>query len=284
MLSDGGTGVADPDRLDGGARAGLRAAAVAAIVGDLRAAGVVVDRRVVGRRAQLPDREGLAASEHVRGAAGRLVGAVSLAPGSGARRDRRDAGDALVEDATPVGFRSAAASDVGLAREINEDAFVERPEVGRLGGGRRARRAPRRRSRQPHGLRRAGGFGAGPELRGDDRSRPPAPAAGQRAPAPHGRHAPRSPIEAPAPSSCCWCAGMSCADPLGGRQPRLSMAIGPAGAADPRSQRWRTRTDSVAESNPMPSRGPSASSRRWRSICFATRCAPATDSCSARMA
>jgi serine/threonine protein phosphatase PrpC len=30
----------------------------------------------------------------------------------------------------PVGFRSAAASDVGLAREINEDAFVERPEVG----------------------------------------------------------------------------------------------------------------------------------------------------------
>ena len=35
-----------------------------------------------------------------------------------------------VEEAMPVGFRSAAASDVGLAREINEDAFVERPEVG----------------------------------------------------------------------------------------------------------------------------------------------------------
>jgi len=32
--------------------------------------------------------------------------------------------------AGPVGFRSAAASDVGLAREINEDAFIERPEVG----------------------------------------------------------------------------------------------------------------------------------------------------------
>jgi type VI secretion system protein ImpM len=30
----------------------------------------------------------------------------------------------------PVGFRSAAASDVGLARETNEDAFIERPEVG----------------------------------------------------------------------------------------------------------------------------------------------------------
>jgi type VI secretion system protein ImpM len=38
--------------------------------------------------------------------------------------------DMRVEDTTPVGFRSAAASDVGLAREINEDAFVERPEVG----------------------------------------------------------------------------------------------------------------------------------------------------------
>jgi type VI secretion system ImpM family protein len=37
----------------------------------------------------------------------------------------------LVEDGPPpAGFRSAAASDVGLAREINEDAFVERPEVG----------------------------------------------------------------------------------------------------------------------------------------------------------
>jgi type VI secretion system ImpM family protein len=34
------------------------------------------------------------------------------------------------EDATPVGFRSAAASDVGLSRKINEDAFVERPEIG----------------------------------------------------------------------------------------------------------------------------------------------------------
>jgi len=30
----------------------------------------------------------------------------------------------------PVGFRSAAASDVGLAREINEDAFIERADDG----------------------------------------------------------------------------------------------------------------------------------------------------------
>ena len=36
-------------------------------------------------------------------------------------------GDELV---APLGFRSVAASDVGLAREINEDAFVERSEIG----------------------------------------------------------------------------------------------------------------------------------------------------------
>ena len=36
-----------------------------------------------------------------------------------------------VEDgAPPDGFRSAAASDVGLAREINEDSFIERTELG----------------------------------------------------------------------------------------------------------------------------------------------------------
>ena len=65
----------------------------------------------------------------------------------------------------------------------------------RVGGGRRARRPSRRRSRQPHGLRCARGTGAGPELRGDDRRRAATPAAGQRAPAAHGttrRHACRS--------------------------------------------------------------------------------------------
>jgi type VI secretion system protein ImpM len=35
-----------------------------------------------------------------------------------------------IAEAPPDGFRSAAASDVGLAREINEDSFIERPEVG----------------------------------------------------------------------------------------------------------------------------------------------------------
>jgi len=35
-----------------------------------------------------------------------------------------------IEGEPPAGYRSAAASDVGLAREINEDSFIERPEVG----------------------------------------------------------------------------------------------------------------------------------------------------------
>jgi len=36
----------------------------------------------------------------------------------------------LVEDVTPPRFRSAAATDVGRVREINQDAFLERTEVG----------------------------------------------------------------------------------------------------------------------------------------------------------
>jgi type VI secretion system protein ImpM len=47
-----------------------------------------------------------------------------------ARVDANATLEMRVEDSTPVGFRSAAASDVGLSRKINEDAFVERPEIG----------------------------------------------------------------------------------------------------------------------------------------------------------
>jgi type VI secretion system ImpM family protein len=36
----------------------------------------------------------------------------------------------LVEDVSPPRFRSAAATDVGRVREVNQDAFVERVEVG----------------------------------------------------------------------------------------------------------------------------------------------------------
>jgi type VI secretion system protein ImpM len=38
--------------------------------------------------------------------------------------------EAPAAEAAPWRFRSAAATDVGLVREVNQDAFVERPEVG----------------------------------------------------------------------------------------------------------------------------------------------------------
>lgn len=39
-------------------------------------------------------------------------------------------GDTLIDDPTPPRYRSAAASDVGRSRSINQDAFLERPDVG----------------------------------------------------------------------------------------------------------------------------------------------------------
>ena len=38
--------------------------------------------------------------------------------------------DPLVDDPTPPRFRSAGASDVGLVRKVNQDAFLERSDVG----------------------------------------------------------------------------------------------------------------------------------------------------------
>lgn len=38
--------------------------------------------------------------------------------------------DALIADAIPLRVRSAAASDIGRARAMNQDAFVEQPELG----------------------------------------------------------------------------------------------------------------------------------------------------------
>ena len=47
-----------------------------------------------------------------------------------ARVDTNATLEMRVDLGAPVGFRSAAASDVGLSRKINEDAFIERPEIG----------------------------------------------------------------------------------------------------------------------------------------------------------
>jgi type VI secretion system ImpM family protein len=47
-----------------------------------------------------------------------------------ARIDTAATVEMRIEGAPPDGYRSAAASDVGLAREINEDSFIERPEAG----------------------------------------------------------------------------------------------------------------------------------------------------------
>ena len=47
-----------------------------------------------------------------------------------ARAVEGDADDTLMTDGTPLVFSSAAASDVGRVRTINQDAFVERPDVG----------------------------------------------------------------------------------------------------------------------------------------------------------
>jgi type VI secretion system protein ImpM len=48
-----------------------------------------------------------------------------------ARIDRRSSvPDAWTEPAASLRFRSAAATDVGRVRKINEDSFIERPEIG----------------------------------------------------------------------------------------------------------------------------------------------------------
>jgi type VI secretion system protein ImpM len=49
-----------------------------------------------------------------------------------ARIDRRSSApdEAWIEPASPLRFRSAATTDVGRVRKINQDAFVERPEIG----------------------------------------------------------------------------------------------------------------------------------------------------------
>lgn len=47
-----------------------------------------------------------------------------------ARREASAAPEVLVDDPAPPKYRSAAASDTGRVREINQDSFLERPEAG----------------------------------------------------------------------------------------------------------------------------------------------------------
>ena len=128
---DGQTCVADADWRDGGAaRAGVRAAAVAAFVG-------VYEPLVLwwteGSSAVEPSCLIAKGLPHP-GTFGALLDGSweqsSVALGVGARRyrPRRRRRWSITMDA--AGFRSAAASDVGVSRETNEDAFVERPEIG----------------------------------------------------------------------------------------------------------------------------------------------------------
>jgi type VI secretion system protein ImpM len=44
-------------------------------------------------------------------------------------------GDTLVDDPTPPRYRSAAATDVGRVRPVNQDSFLERPDAGLCGLG-----------------------------------------------------------------------------------------------------------------------------------------------------
>ena len=81
-------------------------------------------------RAQLPVAKGLPHPSTLRGAAGRAVGAVGLAFGRGADRYGGDPGDARGEPPRRSASDRPPQATSGWCAKINEDAFVERSEVG----------------------------------------------------------------------------------------------------------------------------------------------------------
>ena len=74
-------------------------------------------------------------------------------------------------EAAPLRFRSAAATDVGRARDEQRGRIRRAARGRRVGGGRRPGRAQRRGGREPHGLRCARRLRTRRQLRRDDRSR-----------------------------------------------------------------------------------------------------------------
>ena len=100
--------------------------------GCVSTARALVDRRVVDGGAELPALERTAIPGGLRRDARRRVGASAVARDSVAERARAGGptAEALVPEAPPIVFHSSAASDVGRLRSVNQDAFLERTEVG----------------------------------------------------------------------------------------------------------------------------------------------------------
>ncbi len=222
---------------------------------------VVVDRRIVHCRAQLSCRAGLARPRCVCGAPRRLV--VQALGGGRFRRTskptRRGRKPPLA-DASMLRFRSAAATDVGRVRQINQDAFVERPEVGLwavadgLGGHSDGEYASRM------VCDAFADFAPSPSL--DDM----VDAARERMHEVNDHLFRTSTRSLLADRSCQHRRGPADARramrrPLGGRQPRLSLANGPARTADARSQSGRIERSARGRRRRTPSRVPWASIR-----------------------
>jgi type VI secretion system protein ImpM len=96
----------------------------------VRAIGHVVDGWIGGSRAELPDNKGATAPRFLRRASRWVVGVGQMAVGQSGSRADAHAAELLVDDVTPPRFRSAAATDVGQVRQVNQDAFIERTDVG----------------------------------------------------------------------------------------------------------------------------------------------------------
>ena len=178
-------------------------------------------------------------------------------------------------------LRSAAATDVGRVRTNNEDGFVERPEAGiwavadGMGGHSHGEVASRM------VCDALADFPPRRHLRGGDRCRRQA-GPGRQRPSAAGRPCMRrSPSGAAAPVVVLLVRGPRCGDPVGRRQPRVSLARGPARATDPRSQPGGTRRARTRSNRASITRAVGVEADADARLCIAMRSRPATDSCCA---